>query len=132
MITLHIQDEYIRVMVTDGRQVLQVAKCSLEKGLVESGLIVEKSIVSQLIKELLAANAISEKQVITGISGVHTMYRTVTLPRLAKNMVGEAARHELERAMPVPLNESPYLLAGSRYFRYGNDALHGWIAQKHS
>jgi len=104
-ITLYIQDSGIRFMVVEGKQIVQVARCPLEKGLVESGTVMDKVTVSRLIKETLAANNISEKQVITGINGINSMYRMVTLPHLAKNMVNEAAQHELARAMPVPLNE---------------------------
>ena len=103
-LTVFIQDSSIRFMLVDGRRVVQVARCPLEKGLVESGVVIDKSRVSKIIKDTLAANNISEKLVISGISGTNSMYRMVILPHLSKNMVKEAAQHELARVMPVPLN----------------------------
>src|SRR4030042_3645507 len=105
MITLHIEDTSIRLMLVHGRQIIKAASLPLEPGLVENGVILDKAMASQLIRELLVSQGISDKQTVTSISGIHAVYRTVTLPHLPKNMVDKAARHELARAMPVPLPE---------------------------
>lgn len=105
MITLHIEDTYIRLMQVDGKQVVNVASLPLEPGLVENGVVIDDATVSQHIRELMVSQGIADKQVVTGISGIHSIYRTVSLPHLNKNMVDEAARRELARVMPVPLAE---------------------------
>lgn len=92
-------------MLIDGRQVEKVAILSLEPGLVENGLIKDKAIVSGHIRELLSSQGISDRQAVTGISGIHSIYRTVSLPHLTKGVVAEAARREFERVAPMPLAE---------------------------
>jgi type IV pilus assembly protein PilM len=105
MITLHIEDTQIRLMLVDGKQVEKVASLPLEPGLVENGVVIDKAMVSEHIKELLVSQDISDRKVITSISGIHSIYRIASFPHLNKGVVAEAARREFERAMPVPLNE---------------------------
>ena len=105
MVTLDIEDSCIRMMVTKGRRVETAATLPLEPGLVEDGVILDKDTVSQRITELMDAHSVAEKQVVTSISGIHSIYRVVRLPHLPKGLLGEAARREMERVMPVPLNE---------------------------
>jgi len=77
----------------------------LEPGLVHDGVIIDPSTVGRRIGELMAANGIAEKKVAVSISGIHSIYRVVNVPRLPKNLLDQAARREMERVMPVPLNE---------------------------
>jgi Tfp pilus assembly protein PilN len=53
----------------------------------------------------MAANGIAERRVIVSISGIHSIYRPVPIPKLSKKMMDEAAMREAERVMPVSLNE---------------------------
>ncbi|UCH51708.1 MAG: hypothetical protein JSV54_02835, partial [Chloroflexota bacterium] len=39
------------------------------------------------------------------VSGIHSIYRVVNIPKLPKNLLNEAAMREAERVMPVPLEE---------------------------
>ncbi len=105
MFTLDIEDTCIKMMVVKGRRVETAATLPLEPGLVEDGVVVDKAAVSQRIKELMAAHGVAERQVVVSISGIHSIYRVVSLPRLPKGLLSEAARREMERVMPVPLNE---------------------------
>jgi Tfp pilus assembly protein PilN len=105
MVTLDIEDNSIKLMVVKGRQVEIAASLPLEAGLVHDGIIVNPVTVGQRISELMAANGISEKRVAVGISGIHSIYRVVNVPKLSKNLLEEAVQREMERAMPVPLNE---------------------------
>lgn len=105
MFTLDIEDTCIKMMVVKGRRVETAATLPLEPGQVEDGVVVDKPAVSQRIKELMAAHGVVEKQVVLSISGIHSIYRVVSLPRLPKGLLSEAARREMDRVMPVPLNE---------------------------
>ena len=105
MVTLDIEDSCIRIIVVEGKQVEKAASLPLEPGLVEDGIIVDKATVSQLIKELMAAHDITEKQVVASISGIHSIYRVFSLPRLSKGMLAEAVKREMPRVLPVPPNE---------------------------
>ncbi|MFC2051093.1 pilus assembly protein PilM [Chloroflexota bacterium] len=105
MITLDIEDTSIRMMVARGRRVETAMSLPLEPGLVHDGVIIDTTSVSRHIAELLSAQGIKEKKVVVSVSGIHSIYRTVNIPKLPKNLLDEAALREAERAMPVPLNE---------------------------
>ena len=105
MFTLDIEDTCIKMMVVKGRRVETAATLPLEPGQVEDGVVVDKAAVSQRIKELMAAHGVAERQVVLSISGLHSIYRVASLPQLPKGLLSEAARREMERVMPVPLNE---------------------------
>ena len=105
MLTLDIKDTCITMMVVKGNRVQKAAKLPLEPGLIEDGVVIDKAAVSQQIKELMASYRVTEKQVIASISGLHSLYRVSSIPRLPGKMVEEAAKREMDRVMPVPLNE---------------------------
>ncbi|MGA7677261.1 MAG: pilus assembly protein PilM [Dehalococcoidia bacterium] len=105
MVTLDIEDTSIKMLVVKGKQVEAVASLPLEPGLVRDGVVIDTATVSQRLTELLSAHGISEKKVVVSISGIHSIYRVVNLPQLPKGLLDDAARQEMERVMPVPLNE---------------------------
>ena len=97
MITLDIQDTCLRMVVVRGRRVEKAAAVTLEPGLVENGVIKDKGAVGSAIKMLMSEQSVAEKEVVASISGIHSIYRTVTLPRLPRKMLDEAAQREMER-----------------------------------
>lgn len=105
MVTLDIADTFIKIMVVSGKRVDSAASLPLEPGLVHDGVIADPATVGRRIGELMAAQGISDKKVVVSISGIHSIYRVVNMPRLPKNLMDEAAKREMERVMPVPLNE---------------------------
>jgi type IV pilus assembly protein PilM len=105
MVTLDIEDNSIKMMVVKGRQVETAASLPLEPGLVHDGVIADPATVGRRIEELMAAQGISDKKVVVSISGIHSIYRVVNIPKLPTKLLDEAARREMERLMPVPLNE---------------------------
>ena len=105
MVTLDIEDTSIKMMLVKGKHIEAVASLPLEPGLVHDGVVIDTATVSQRIAELMSAHGISEKKVVVSISGIHSIYRVVNLPRLPKGLLDEAAKREMERVMPVPLNE---------------------------
>jgi type IV pilus assembly protein PilM len=105
MITLDIEDTSIRMMAVKGKRVEAAASLPLEPGLVHDGVVIDTATVSRHIIELMSAHGINEKKVVVSISGIHSIYRVVNLPRLPKGLMDEAAKREMERVMSVPLNE---------------------------
>jgi Tfp pilus assembly protein PilN len=105
MVTLDIEDNSVKLMVVKGKQVEMAASLPLKAGLVHDGIIIDPVTVGQRISELIAAHGVSEKRVVVGISGIHSIYRVFNLPKLSKNLLDQAVRREMETAMPVPLNE---------------------------
>jgi type IV pilus assembly protein PilM len=105
MVTLDIEDTSIRMLVVKGRRIEKTATIPLEKGLVENGVVLDKVAVGKRIKLLMSSQGITEKQVVASTSGIHSIYRTVSLPRLPQKMLDEAAKREMERITPIPLSE---------------------------
>jgi Tfp pilus assembly PilM family ATPase/Tfp pilus assembly protein PilN len=105
MVTLDIEDTSIKLVLVRGRQIETAASLPLEPGLVHDGVIVDPVTVGHRISELMAANGISDNKVLVSISGIHAIYRPIPVPKLPRNLLAEAATREMERVMPVPLNE---------------------------
>ena len=58
----------------------------------------------QHIIKLLVDNRINDKDVSVCVSATHSIYRVVFVPRLERALMAEAARKEMERVCPVPLD----------------------------
>ena len=103
--TLFIRDTAINLLVMKGGQVEKWASSPLEPGLVSEGLIVDEDQVADQVKELFKQEKVKMKKVITGLSGLDSLYRVVTLPELPDEILPEAVRRETQRAIPTPLEE---------------------------
>ncbi len=105
MITLDIEDTSIKIMEISGRRVQNAASLPLEPGLVRDGVIIDPLTVGRRVGELMTAQGITDKKAVVSISGIHAIYRVQNVPKLPAKMLDEAAKREMERLMPVPLNE---------------------------
>jgi len=104
MITINIEDSSVKVTSVTGKRVVFAAEAPLQVGWVQNGVVLEKGHVSQVISMVLAQYKIREKEAVAGISGIHSVYRVVYVPKLDRVLLAEAARKEMERAIPVPLS----------------------------
>jgi type IV pilus assembly protein PilM len=118
--SLFITDTSINLLVMKGKQVDKWASLPLEPGLVSQGLINEQDKVAELVKMLFKQEKVSMDKVVTGVSGLDSLYRIVTLPDLPEAILPEAVKREAERTMPTSLDES--------YFSY--QALPGITTEK--
>jgi len=105
MLTINIEDTTIHILQFAGKHIRKADAIPLAPGMVENGAIIDKNGVSSLLKEAFLKNRITDKDAVTGINGIHTTYRAVSLPHIDKKLADDAAHHELERAMPVSLDE---------------------------
>lgn len=104
MLTLDIQDGCLRLMTFKGKQALQALTIPLEPGLVRDGIIEDVPTVSQRLKAAVAQLG-GESDVMVSTSNPHLVYRVVVVPVLPRAMLAEAAQREMERHMPVALEE---------------------------
>jgi len=104
-VILNIEGSGIRVLTTDGKRVTGWSSMPLPPGLVKDGLIVEPIQVGELIEDFLAEEGLSKQRVIASLSGMRSVPRLLSLPKIAPSLVPEAIRHASEREMPVPLDE---------------------------
>lgn len=103
--TLYIDDTSLKLLVAEGNKVTKCVTLPLESGLVKGGVVVDRKKVAAKIKELLEAPGIRSREVVVALSGLHCLFRFITLPKLSGAMLVEAIRWEANRVMPVPLEE---------------------------
>ena len=103
--TLFIRDDNINLLEMKGRQVDKWASLALEPGLVSEGLILDEAQVAGKIRQLYKLAKVTTGKVIAGLSGLNSLYRTITLPELPEAIRTEAVRHEASRVLPVSLDE---------------------------
>ena len=104
MLTVNIEDDSVKITSMRGKRVAFAVETPLQPGWVQNGVVLQKAQVGQLISTVLAQYSIREKEVSACVSGMHSVYRVVYVPRLAPALLAEAARKEMERAIPVPLD----------------------------
>ena len=104
-LTLYVDDTSIRMMVIDGKGVLQWAYSSLDPGLVVGGVVINEEEVATRVRELLDEKEVTERKVVLGLSGLHSLTLTINLPQLPEHMIAEAIMREAARILPVPLED---------------------------
>src|SRR3989338_4320988 len=107
-VTLYLDDNSIRLLVTQNQRIKAWANLPLEPGLVKNNVITNDSEISTRIRQLFKFHNIKTKKVIVGISGLHCLSRPIILPQLPVEMLNEVVPREAKRLLPVPL-ESLYL-----------------------
>jgi len=105
VVTLYIDDSSLRLLVAKGKGVKKWANLPLESRLVRDGVIFHEAKLAAKIKELLKAQRVKARKVITGLSGLHCLSRAFTLPQLPESMLAEAVRREAERTLSAPLEQ---------------------------
>jgi type IV pilus assembly protein PilM len=103
--TLYIRDEAIDLLVAEGKRIKKWASLRLEPGLVSQGLVQDEARVADAITKLFDLAKTKKTKLIVGVSGLNSIYRLLSLPRLPKAILPEAARHEARRVIPAPLEE---------------------------
>ncbi len=103
MLTLNIEDDSVRITQLSGKRVISALEAGLTPGWVQNGVVSDKIAVSQQIKSLLTGHHIRDREAVACVSGVHSIYRVVYVPKLEKSLLADAAAKEMERVSPVPL-----------------------------
>jgi len=104
VITINIEDSSVKITSVKGKRVVFAAEAPLEADWVQNGIVFEKAHVSQVISMVLAQYKIREKEAVASVSGLHSIYRVVYVPKLNRELLAEAARKEMARAVAVPLS----------------------------
>ena len=104
MLTLNIEDDSLKMTLIKGKRVIAAIDEPLPAGAVQNGVVIDRQAVSGTIKSLLEKNSIAETDVLACVSGIHSIFRVVSVPRLDRKLLAEVSRKEMERVSPVPLN----------------------------
>ncbi|UCH43227.1 MAG: pilus assembly protein PilM [Dehalococcoidales bacterium] len=105
IVTLNIESTDIRLLTVVGKRVQEWSTASLDSDLVKEGLIIDPPAVSAAISRLMADQGIKEKDIITSLSGFQSVQRTLDLPKLSHQLIGDALLREAKRTMPVSLDQ---------------------------
>ncbi|MFC2035969.1 PilN domain-containing protein [Chloroflexota bacterium] len=105
IVTLYIDESSLRLMITDGKQVIKWADLSLEPGLIDSTTVIKEAEFVDKIRQLFEVQKVKDKKIIVGMSGLHCLTRPITLPHLPEAMLDEAVQREAAAVLPVPVEE---------------------------
>ncbi len=104
MLTVSIEDTSARITCVRGTRVTFASEAPLQPGWVQNGVVLERAHVSQVISMMLAQYKIREKDTVASVSGIHSVYRVIYVPKLDRALLAEAARKEMTRVVSVPLS----------------------------
>jgi Tfp pilus assembly protein PilN len=104
MLTVNIEDSSVKITSVRGKRVVFALETPLQTGWVQNGVVLEKAHVGQVISMVLAQYRIRDKEVSACVSGIHSIYRVVYVPKIGRALLAEVARKEMERAISVPLD----------------------------
>ncbi|MDD5648595.1 MAG: PilN domain-containing protein [Dehalococcoidia bacterium] len=104
MLTINVEDSMVKVTSIRGTRVVFAAEAPLQADWVHNGVVLEKAHVSQVISMLLAQYKIRDKETVASVSGLHSIYRVIYVPKLNRALLAEAAKKEMARAVSVPLS----------------------------
>ena len=105
IVTLFIQDTEISLLVLRGKEISKWARLALEPGLVNQGVVLDQAALSGQVKELYKIAKVQAQKTVVGLSGINTLYRLISLPRLPENLIDDAVRNAARRILPIPLEE---------------------------
>ncbi|MBI2854856.1 MAG: pilus assembly protein PilM [Chloroflexi bacterium] len=105
IVTLQVNDTSIRMLATRGKRVRRWHEMPLEPELVKDGLVTDPPKLAVKLRDMLQALEINARTAIVGMSGVHCLFRVISLPQLSASMLDQAIRREAEVALQVPLEQ---------------------------
>jgi len=105
VVSLSIEADSVRALVTQGRRVSRWGSLPLEPGLVKDGLVAHTEEVGAAIRQLLDSLKVKGPAV-TGMSGFHSVHRFLTLPHMPRDLMEKAVLKEASGIMPLSLEEA--------------------------
>jgi type IV pilus assembly protein PilM len=106
IVTLYIEDEEIKLLVSNGRQITKWASQIMPQKLVRDGIILDVEAVAGEIKSLFEITRIKENRVLIALSGINSIFRIITLPSgVPKSILDEAITNEAERVLPIEIDQ---------------------------
>jgi type IV pilus assembly protein PilM len=104
-LSLFVEDNNIKVLLCENELVVKWANLPLEAGLIINGVVTDEEKLAALIKQQFKFLQFDQKRVILGLSGLNSLYRIISLPRIPDNLLAEAVAHEAERMMPIAISD---------------------------
>lgn len=106
--TVVVESTDIRYLVTRGGKVERWGNVPLPEGLVDEGCITDPPELGRLLDGLFTDQDLDRKRAVTSLSGMRSIPRLLTLPKLQASLMEEAISREARKEMPIS-PESLYL-----------------------
>ena len=103
--TLYIDDRVLRLMICNGSKPRQWAEMPIEPGVVENMVVLDKEKFASTIRQLFRRNRIKSRKAAIAISGLRCRTRSIVLPQMPEQMLGDAVRREAKNELQVPLEQ---------------------------
>jgi type IV pilus assembly protein PilM len=125
--SIYIEDKAINVLVTDGAQVDRWATANLDDGLVNEGVIQDEDRVAEAIKQLFDFQKISAGSVVTCVSGLNSVSRIISIPKVSRDVLQEAMplSQVFYSYQPLPSGKDEMRLFLTAYPRNSTESLLG-------
>lgn len=106
--TLVVESTDIRYLITQGGEVRRWGNTPLPDGLIEEGYVTDPAELGRLLDAVFREGNLDRKRAITSLSGMRSIPRLLTLPKLQASLMEEAISREARKEMPIS-PESLYL-----------------------
>ena len=106
--TLVVESTDTRYLVTQGGQVVRWGSVPLPDGLIEEGRVTDPAELGRHLDQVFTEFKLDRRRAITSLSGLRSIPRLLTLPKLQASLMEEAISREARKEMPIS-PESLYL-----------------------
>jgi len=89
----------------DGKNIMWWDSEPLDSGIVRDGIVLEEKALGQAIDTLFNRIQAPRDQIVVSLTGLHSTFRILSLPRLKLAEMENAIRGAAKKEMPLPVNE---------------------------
>jgi hypothetical protein len=104
-VALCLEHDGVRAIQIVGKDVVRWGARPLQSDWTQDGRIRDIQEVGSTIDKLMDEEHLSRKRVVVGITGLRSISRLVTFPRMQGSLLNGAVMREAKREMPMPLDE---------------------------
>ena len=97
IVTLYIDDTSIRILVTQGKKIIDWVDSPLEPGLVKNGLVLKEADIVAKIQQLFKDKKINKGNVLLGMSGSGCLSRLLCVPDTAQRDAGGSSNSRSQK-----------------------------------
>jgi len=95
----------LRYLATTGGRVTKWGSLELPLGLIKNGLITNPVEMGTILHELFTQQELDRRRVVTALTGLRSIPRILTLPKLQASLLAETIAREARKEMPLSLDD---------------------------
>ncbi|MGI6380711.1 MAG: type IV pilus biogenesis protein PilM [Anaerolineae bacterium] len=103
--TLAFEAGGLRYLATKGARVIKWGSLELPQGLIKNGLITNPVEMGTILHELFTQQELDRRRVVTALTGLRSIPRILTLPKLQASLLAETIAREARKEMPLSLDD---------------------------